>query len=363
MEENILRVSCPQAPPYEIVLTDSFSLLAEKTASLLDRPRRVMIVSDSHVAPLYLKEVTDALSPVCSGVSSFVFPAGEEQKDLNTVRDLYKAMIGARLDRKDLLIALGGGVTGDLTGFAAATYMRGIRFIQIPTSLLAQVDSSIGGKTGVDLDSYKNMVGAFCQPALVYMNTAVLETLPDRHFSNGCAEIIKHGVILDPELFTFLEENAEDIMRRDPALTARMILLSCRVKRDVVEEDPRELGIRTLLNFGHSLGHAIERTMDFSLLHGECVALGMTAACHIAAARGLITREEEERVRRLLERFALPVRLQELPEESVLEAASLDKKADAGRIRFVLPKGIGHAEIFTDVDKEEMRAGLGALRA
>ena len=291
-------------------------------------------------------------------LSIFVFPAGEEHKTLDTVRNLYEYLIQENFERKDMLLALGGGVVGDLTGFTAATYLRGIDFVQIPTTLLSQVDSSVGGKTGVDFDSYKNMVGAFYQPKLVYMNLSVLRTLPARQFASGMGEIIKHGLILDRDYFEWLWEAREDIKAFSLSVLQEMVQKSCQIKRDIVEEDPTELGIRSLLNFGHTLGHAIEKSMNFSLHHGECVSLGMVAAAAISRKRGLISEEAEAFMKKVLTAFSLPITCSGVSMEGVLEAVTHDKKMEAGVLKFILLKDIGTAYVDRTVSKEEIQEAL-----
>ena len=240
-------------------------------------------------------------------METFIFPAGEKNKNLDTVRTLYEFLIQKHFDRKDVLVALGGGVVGDLCGFAGATYLRGIRFIQVPTTLLSQVDSSIGGKTGVDFDSYKNMVGAFHMPSLVYASTSSLLTLSAEQFASGMGEIVKHGLIKNRDYYQWICEHADAIRERDLKVCEQLILVSCQIKRDVVEKDPTEQGERALLNFGHTLGHAIEKLMNFKLAHGQCVALGCLAAAHISAKRGMITDAEVDQMRKAFATFDLPV--------------------------------------------------------
>lgn len=341
---------------YEIVLEDSFEHLGAELAGLGIDGRRLCVVTDSNVAPLYLEEVTEQLEPVCRQVDSFLFPAGEEQKNLDTVQSLYRYLIEKHYDRNDLLVALGGGVTGDLCGYAAATYLRGIRFVQIPTTLLSQVDSSIGGKTGVDFDAYKNMVGAFHMPALVYTNTATLLTLSEEQYAAGMGEIIKHGLIRSREYYDWLGTHREAILRRDADICREMILKSDRIKREIVERDPLEKGDRALLNFGHTLGHAVEKLMHFELLHGSCVALGCVGAAWLSARRGLLPMEEVGQLCRLLEDFGLPVTLKDtgLHAQEILAATKSDKKMDSGRIRFVLLHRIGDAFVDRTVCDEEL---------
>ncbi len=348
-------------PAYPIWLTDSFEDLTPAVSSLSLRERKVCIVADSHVAGLYLEQALQAFRAVAGNSVSFVFPAGEEQKNLDTVKDLYGFLIRHSFDRKDVLAALGGGVTGDLTGFAASTYLRGIPFIQIPTTLLSQVDSSIGGKTGVDLDAYKNMVGAFYMPKLVYINVSVLKSLPEEQFSSGMGEVIKHGCIRSADYFDWLCGHREAIKSRRPDALMETVKGSCLIKRAVVEEDPMEQGIRAVLNFGHTLGHAIEKEKNFTMSHGACVGAGSLAAAWLSAKRGKLPREDLQRLRDLLQYFGLPVTVSGLCEDAVLEAAAHDKKMDSGVLRFILLNAIGDAYIDRTVTAQEMREALSFL--
>ncbi len=349
-----LEVKKDGKPCYSIWLEPDFVKLTEALKELHPENRKLCIVTDSAVAKLYAEPVKKILEECCKKVSLYVFPAGEEHKTLDTVRSLYEHLIREAYDRKDMLAALGGGVTGDLTGFAAATYLRGVDFIQIPTTLLSQVDSSIGGKTGVDFDAYKNMVGAFHMPKLVYMNLSVLKSLPKRQFSSGMAEIIKHGLIQDRAYFDWLLEHCGPVMEGDYKSLLHMIHESCRIKKQVVEEDPTEQGIRAWLNFGHTAGHAVEKLKDFELQHGECVSIGCAAASWISWKRGFLTEEEHRRTEALLAGYGLPVRVSGLQPEEVLKATKLDKKMEAGKIKFVLLKKIGEAFVAKDVSDEEL---------
>ena len=339
---------------YHIYLEPDFAKLPEAVEPLNIKERKLCIVADSTTAELYGAELKEILKETCTHVSMFVFPAGEVNKTLNTVRDLYEHLILEKFDRKDMLVALGGGVVGDLTGFAAATYLRGIGFIQIPTTLLSQVDSSIGGKTGVDFDAYKNMVGAFHMPRLVYMNLNVLKTLPDRQFACGMGEIIKHGLIQDSDYLEKLSKYQREIREKNYAALLWMVAGSCKVKRHVVEEDPTEQGIRAWLNFGHTIGHSVEKLKDFTLCHGECVAIGCAAAAWMSWKRGLISEKEKEAAEQLLLDYQLPVRVKGLQPEDIVKTTKLDKKMDAGKVKFVLLKKIGEAFVTRDVEDEEL---------
>ncbi len=344
---------------YNICLEPDFSLLPEYVSQLGTADRRICVITDSNVASLYAETVLELLKPVCKEISLYVIPAGEEHKNLNEIRGIYEHLILNRLDRKDFLVALGGGVTGDMTGFAAATYLRGIRFIQIPTTLLAQVDSSIGGKTGVDFDAYKNMVGAFHMPSLVYINTVTLGTLSEKQFACGMGEVLKHGLIKRADYYEWTLDHMTEIEERDGAALTEMVAVSCQIKGQVVENDPTEQGERALLNFGHTIGHAIEKLKEFTLPHGHCIALGTVAASWISWQRGLLSEEEFFEIRDMMVGFDLPISFDGISPEEVLAATKLDKKMASGQIRFILLKKIGEAYIDTTVTDEEI---LGAVR-
>lgn len=358
-----LTVSYQGKPHYQIEIQQDFHLLPEKLQELGYGTNKVCIIADSNVAALYLDQVKKLLEPVFSFTTTFFFEAGESNKNTDTVGLVYKHLIENQFDRKDLLVALGGGVVGDLTGFAAATYLRGIDFIQIPTSLLAQTDSSIGGKTGVDFQQYKNMVGAFYMPKLVYMNVSVLNTLPKRQFSAGTAELIKHGFIKDPSYTQYILKNSDKIMAQDPQIMEEMIYWSCQIKRDVVERDPKEQGERALLNFGHTIGHAVEKLSDFTLFHGECVALGMAGAAYIAWQFGTLSKEELEKLKSILKSYDLPITLSNFSftAEDILAATKLDKKMESGKIKFILLKSLGESYITKELTDEEILAGIKSI--
>lgn len=346
---------------YDIVLADSFDGLGSEAAKLNVSGRKICIVTDSNVEPLYLQTVKKILEGVCRQVTVFVFPAGEENKNLDTVRRVYEHLILNKFDRKDILAALGGGVCGDLCGFAAATYLRGVDFIQIPTTLLSQVDSSIGGKTGVDFDSYKNMVGAFHMPRLVYTNISTLKSLPKIQFSAGMGEVVKHGLIRDKEYFSWLLENRDRILARDNETLLTMIAASNEIKRRVVEADPTEQGERAVLNFGHTLGHAVEKLKNFELLHGHCVALGALAAMSLCEKRGLVTPEETKSYRDAMDAFGLFSSVSGLSAKDVVAATKNDKKMEAGSIKFILLSGIGNAFVDRTVTDQEMEEALSVI--
>ena len=340
---------------YEIVWDGSYERLAGCVENLKLPAKKACIVTDSTVSELYLEEVKNVLSPLFETVTAFVFPAGEASKNLDTVKDLYTHLIENHFERKDILFALGGGVVGDLTGYAAATYLRGIDFIQLPTTLLAQVDSSVGGKTGVDFDQYKNMVGAFHQPRLVYMNVHTLDTLSDELFSCGMGEVLKHGLIRDLDYFEWLKENREKVLNLDEDALTEMIYKSCVIKKTVVENDPTEKGERAVLNMGHTVGHAVEKLKNFKLLHGQCVSIGTVCACYLSLKRGLITKEQYESALEALRAYRLPISVQGLNAAEILTATKSDKKMEQGKIKFVLLEKMGYAYIDKTVTDEEMK--------
>lgn len=348
---------------YNIMLEPSFEKFFSQMDEFQIHNKKLCIVTETNVGPLYAEELKNGLATHCQEVVVFTFPAGEASKNLDVIYDLYQFLIEHHFDRKDMLIALGGGVTGDMTGFAAATYMRGIEFVQVPTSLLAQVDSSIGGKTGVDFKGYKNMVGAFKQPKLVYMNLNTLKTLKHREFVSGMSEIIKHGFIKNSAYLDWLESHNEEIFSMDYDTLEYMIAESCKVKRAVVEFDPKEtLGERAKLNFGHTIGHAIEKLMDFQMLHGECVAIGMVAALFLSFDKHFISEAELKRGIKLLQTFELPIAFTELDIEEVLLTTLSDKKMDSGVIQFVLLEQIGSAIIDRTINFDTMRPVLETIK-
>jgi len=348
-------------PCYDIVFTKGFTELLPELEILGCANRRICIVTDSKVDQIYGEEVLKLLEGKCLKAVKYAFLSGEENKNLDTVKGIYKFLIEEGFDRKDLLLALGGGVVGDTTGYVAATYLRGIDFIQVPTTLLAQADSSIGGKTGVDFDGYKNMVGAFKMPKLVYMNLSVLQTLEDRQFFAGFAEIMKHGLIKDALFYEWLIENMYEICEKDLDVLQEMLMRSCSVKKLVVEKDPTEQGDRALLNFGHTIGHAIEKAKNFELYHGECVALGAVAAAFISWKKELLTMDEYYEIRDMFVPFYLPISVDNIDPQEILKLTKSDKKMESGKIKFVLLKKIGKAVIDTTVTDEEILAAISEI--
>ena len=355
---------------YDIAYSQDFEGLTEFYKEYNpDCTKKLCIVSDSKVASLYMDAILRISEGSFSKVVSYVFPEGEESKNLDTVKSLYVKLIEEHFDRRDVLLALGGGVTGDMCGYAAATYLRGIDFIQVPTSLLADVDSSIGGKTGVDFDQYKNMVGAFHMPKLVYINLSTLNSLDKRQFFSGMGEVVKSALIKDAEFYEWLKtSNVSTDISTD---MLQHMVYSCNViKKHVVEDDPHETkGERALLNFGHTLGHALEKYMNFTLLHGECVSIGCIMAAIISRDKGLISQSDVDDIAGYITSyydlphidFSSIGRDYESDEKSIGEIVSYthnDKKAVGKAIKFILLESIGHAIIRTDVSDEAMTSAF-----
>ena len=333
------------------------------------RGRHALIVSDSHVAPLYAGRVAALLHAAKPqlALSRWTMPAGEQEKTLARFGQCLDALASLGATRDAAVIALGGGVVGDLAGFAAACWMRGIDCIQLPTTLLSMVDSSVGGKTAVDLPQGKNLVGAFHPPRAVIADTTVLRTLPDRELRAGLAEVVKYGAIFDAHFLSWLEAHADALLARDDAALAEAIAKSCESKADVVARDPYERGHRALLNFGHTFGHAIEAEQGYSgtgrdaLNHGEAVAVGMVLAARLSTLLGLATAEDAGRLEALLPRFGLPAAVPSgLDPRALIARMRLDKKADAQGLRFVLWNGAGSARVVAGVDEDAVRAVLEA---
>ena len=323
---------------------------------------RVAVVTNAVVAPLYLQRVKAALARAgAREILEVLVEDGEQAKSWAALERVFDALLGARLGRDGVIVALGGGVVGDLAGFAAAVYQRGIAYLQLPTTLLAQVDSSVGGKTAVNHARGKNMLGAFHQPRAVIADVGTLATLPPRELRAGVAEVIKHGFALDAALVTWLEANMERLLARETAALAHAVRRSCELKAEVVAADEREAGRRALLNFGHTFGHAIESGAGYGAwLHGEAVAVGMVMAAELSVRAGLLAQAEAERLRRLVARAGLPVEGPAIAPERYLELMAGDKKAAAGRTRFVLLESVGRAVLRGDWDEQDVRAAIVA---
>lgn len=339
---------------YDIHIGNGLLSMLGTEAQKLGKAEKVCIVGDSTVFPLYGAAAAASLEKAGFTVVSFVFPAGEENKNGSTFLALLNYLAESKLTRSDLIVALGGGVVGDLAGFAAATYLRGIRFIQVPTTLLAAVDSSVGGKTAIDLPAGKNLAGAFCQPSLVLCDTDLLNSLPEDVFRDGCAEVIKYGILYDPVLFAQLEEDGLQFDRE--AVIARCVEL----KRDVVMEDEFDTGARMKLNLGHTIGHGVEAKSHFALSHGKAVAIGMAIVCRSAVQSGMFAAADCRRVIQVLKKFGLPVST-EYTAEALHEYTLSDKKRSGSKVSLIVPRSIGDCVILpTAVDdlKSFIQAGL-----
>ncbi|QEG33267.1 3-dehydroquinate synthase [Bythopirellula goksoeyrii] len=341
--------------------------LAELSSFMRDRCQgsHVVIVTDDQVDPLYADKLGDQLAGDEWEVHVLVVDAGEQSKSVEDVHELWETMLEEGADRQSIVLAIGGGVVGDLAGFAAAAFARGLQFFQVPTTLLAQVDSSVGGKVGVNLPGAKNMVGAFWQPRGVLIDVDVLATLPEREYWAGLAEVVKYGVILDAEFFAYLEQHVDTINARDPAVLTYVIERCCRLKADVVEQDECETtGLRAVLNYGHTFAHAFEAASKYGLLlHGEAVAIGMECAARLAHQLDRIDDDFLRRQTALLKSLHLPTEVPEFDGDELVRIMRRDKKADEGRLRFVLPTKLGHVELVKDVRVDDVLAALKAANA
>ncbi len=355
---NTIRVQLSERS-YDIAITSDDLAGLGSFARQRAKGSRAFVITDEHVSE-HAEKVAASLRDASFDPLVTVLPAGEAQKSLSVASQLYDRLAEARADRRTLVAAVGGGVIGDLAGFVAATWNRGLPLLMVPTTLLAMVDSSVGGKVGVNHPRGKNLIGAFHQPIGVWIDTAFLNTLPDREYRSGLAEVVKYGVILDADFFAYLERHAAAILTRDAACIRHIVARSCWLKADVVEKDEREeTGLRAVLNYGHTFAHAFETVGGYGAwLHGEAVSAGMICASRLAERRGLIDADITERQRRLLQMFGLPIAPERWPVEDLLAVMHVDKKAVAGRLRFVLPQRLGEVALFEDVPAEDVRAVL-----
>ena len=340
--------------------TDTLGQFATKMLEIVQGCSHAVIVCDERVEDTFGKVVQETLNLDGKRTSMLVVPSGEESKSIANLANLWSQLLDEKADRKSVVVAIGGGVVGDLAGFAASTYARGLRFVQVPTTLLAMVDSSVGGKTGINLPSAKNMIGAFWQPHAVWIDTATLESLPDREFRSGIAEVVKYGVILDESFFEYLEQNADAILARSPLHVETIVRRSCELKAQVVSQDERETtGLRAILNYGHTFGHAIEAKTSYGrFLHGEAISIGMTMAGQLAMRLDLWTRQCQRRQTDLLRRFNLPVAFSEVAGAKLIEAMQSDKKTEHGILNFILPTRIGNVRSVSNCEYDDI---LGAI--
>jgi 3-dehydroquinate synthase len=326
--------------------------------------KHAVVIYDEHLDSA-VKTISNTLERYGLRTSCVIIPSGEKSKSVEKLSMIWEQMLECKADRKSVVVAVGGGVVGDLAGFAAGTYMRGVRFLQIPTTLLSMVDSSVGGKTGINLPASKNVVGAFWQPHAVCIDTHLLNTLPEREYNSGLAEIVKYGVILDAEFFSYLESHVSGILNREPAVLKHMITRSCELKASVVSADERETtGLRAILNYGHTFGHAIEATTEYgTYLHGEAISIGMTMAGHLAAKRRMWTSEELTRQTALLKSLKLPVTLKEpIATSDLLNAMRSDKKTEHGQLQLILPSKIGSVALIKGVEEQNVIHAIEANR-
>ncbi|HEY6011725.1 MAG TPA: 3-dehydroquinate synthase [Nitrospirota bacterium] len=346
---------------YDIEIGADLGRLGERIKGL-GLGNKIALVTNPTVKKLHGQRVIDGLKAAGFLVMSIDVPDGEQYKNLDWANAVYTALLLNSFDRTSALVALGGGVIGDLTGFAAATFMRGIPFIQVPTTLLAMVDSSVGGKTGVNHPMGKNMIGAFYQPKKVLMDLGALTTLPRDEFLAGMAEVIKYGVIRDAAFFEYLDANREKILSLDFDALSHIIRRSCEIKAEVVSQDERESGLRAILNFGHTVGHAIETAENYTLRHGYAVAIGMVYAARLALRTGLCDASVPERVEGLIRSYGLPTDLSALSRRPavtmLMDTMQIDKKAEGGKVKFVLPRAIGDVAITKEWDDQHLRALL-----
>ena len=318
---------------------------------------KICLVSNPTVFPLYGERVSDSVKKAGFNLLTVIVPDGEGYKDLLRVQHIYNELLKYKLDRSSALIALGGGVIGDITGFAASTYMRGISYIQVPTTMLAHVDSSVGGKTGVNHKLGKNMIGTFWQPRLVWIDIETLKTLPGKELIAGLAEVIKYGVIWDKELFGFLDDKRDKILNLDRKAVMHIIKRSCEIKAEVVSKDEKEAGLRSILNYGHTIGHAIETVTRYKkFLHGEAVAIGMFFEAMLAHKLNFINKDKVLRIKRLIDSYGLPSEMPaDIDADSLLSSMQLDKKAVAGELKFILPEKIGSVRIHKGITEKVIR--------
>lgn len=345
---------------YNIEFTDSFSELCGAMAEI-GAPKKLLIVTDTNVERLYADEVSKILKDGGYDVAVYTFEAGEQNKNMASILGICRACVENKLDRSSMIVALGGGVVGDMAGFAAAIYMRGIRFVQIPTTLLAQSDSSVGGKTGIDFENGKNILGAFHQPKLVYINVSTLKTLPEEQFVSGMGEVIKHGLIRDADFFDYLAQNSKKIKSLDTETLIRMAKTNCTIKAEVVMNDERENGLRAILNFGHTIGHAVEAGSNFTKTHGECVGIGMIGAEYIAQKRGMISVGMLSETEEVLEKYGF--KITDLPSGDIVwELMQKDKKKLDGLLKFILPVKKGEVVSVKDISRSEISAAIDYLK-
>ena len=359
--DNLIEINPKGADPYNILIRDSWNDLGVAMASVFKPECRICVISDINVSKLYGDELVSVLSKIFKQVDLIELKLGEINKSLETVSECYSRLIALKYGRNDVIVALGGGICGDIAGFVASSYMRGIGFVQVPTTLLSMVDSSSGGKTGVNFEDFKNMIGAFKMPRLVYIKTSVLKTLPEKEYSSGMAEVLKAGLIKDGSFYEWLINSFQQINEHEDEFVSEMIARSIAVKKFYVEKDPYEKNERAILNFGHTVGHALEKYTDFKYSHGECVALGSVAAAYISWKKDYLTMEEFYEIRDMFVPFGLPISLPDINIDRIIEYMRSDKKNTSDGFKFILLKKIGKGMISTDVTEQEIREAIDQI--
>ena len=359
--DSILEISYKNNGSYPVVISSDYKGLASLISEKYPNLQRICIVSDSNVSRLYLDDVRNELSGICDRIVEYIFEAGEKNKTLDTVKACYDVLLANDFNRRDMIIGLGGGVTGDMAAFIASTYMRGCAFVNLPTSLLAIADSSVGGKCGVDYDKYKNIVGSIYMPGIVYAATYTLNSLPAREYSSGMAEILKAALIRDASFYEWLITEFSRIMDKDQETLKNMLYKAVSIKQYYVTKDPFEENERMILNFGHTIGHALEKFFDFKYSHGECVALGSVAAAYISYKRSMLSDEEFYEIRDMFVPFELPISLDPFDIDAVYDNIGHDKKNTDSGLKFILLKKIGKAVISGDVTETEIKDAIGNL--
>ena len=356
-----LTINIPERS-YQIHINNSFDFLFEAIKEAgINLNSKIVIITDHNVDRYYSDECSRILGEAGMSVFKIAIQAGEKSKNLETAASIFSYMVNNFIGRDDSILALGGGVVGDLSGFVAATYLRGVNFIQVPTTLLSQVDSSVGGKVGVDFLNYKNLIGAFYQPKLVYINTNCLKTLPPREVRAGMAEVIVHAIIMDKNFFYYIKRNIDRVFALESETLEYLIKVNCAIKGSIVEQDEKDKGIRAILNFGHTIGHAVETAAGFRLLHGECVSLGITAAFYLASYLGITTETIQEEVTDLLKKSGLPTKVQNISTDHIYDCMLHDKKHKDNRSLFILPVDIGKVLMHRVKDEGLIRKAISKI--
>lgn len=356
-----IEVTGKKVTDYKIISDTSFDGLTDNLSTLFPEAKKICIISDKNVYPIYKKEISKVLKSLNAEVSEYIIEPGEGSKNINEVEKVLAFLLDKKLSRNDFILSIGGGVVSDLSGFAASIYKRGIPHVNLPTSLLAMADASIGGKTGIDFGGVKNSVGAFDMPALIYMNLSTLDTLPPREFYAGFAEIMKAALLADAKFYEWLIENMYEICDKDKEVISEMLLRAITIKKTIVEKDPYEKGDRVLLNLGHTIGHAIESFFNGEYIHGECVALGTVAAAFISWKMDMIPMEEYYEIRDMFVPFNLPISISTDDVNPLMDLILNDKKSTSGSINMVLLKRIGKAVLVKDISKELVLQALNEL--